>query len=170
MAAAKRMAAKHNMSLNEAAAAPDPADAQRPKADAEGDFWRRAGERTWSGYGFEPPPGFEERWGRAAKDHDMRWRKPEDEKRRWRAAYEAARRRGLDENEQAAQPKKPRRASNQPKSNRRMNGFQHARALLRETSLPLAEIAQITRLTIYQVVGLKLKMREEARGAHRARA
>ena len=43
-----------------------------------------------------------------------------------------------------------------------MNPFSHARTLIRETSLPLREIASITGLDIYQVVGLKLKMRTVA--------
>lgn len=170
LAAAKRLAARHGMDLNEAAAAPEPA-APQPDRQAEGGFWRRSTARAWSSHGFDPPPGFEERWGRAAREHDARWRRTEDDKRQWRAAYEAARRRGLDERDAEANAgPKPRRRSNQPKSTQRMNPFQHARALLRETSLPLSEIAHITRLNIYQVVGLKLKMREESTGAQRARA
>ena len=164
LAAAKRLAQKHGMSLDEAAAAPEPR--QDPKTAKPSDFWSRAAERPWQGYGFDPPPGFEERWGRA-RSKDDRWGRSEDDKSRWRAAYEAARRRGLDREEAEPQPK-PRRQSNRPKSDRRMNPFQHARALLKETTLPLAEIASITRLTIYQVVGLKLKMREEAGAARRA--
>ena len=166
------------MSLQDAAAAPDPEERQeraqrRPGASqgaSPGGFWRKAAERTWQGYGFDPPPGFEDRWGRA-KARETRWRRTDDDKRRWRAAYEAARQRGLDQEEQAAEATPKRRPQqNRARSNRRMNPFQHARALLRETSLPLAEIAAITRLSIYQVVGLKLKMREEAGEARRARA
>lgn len=155
------------MDLREAAAAPEPEEAAKPRAARPSDFWRRAANRQWRSQGFEPPPGFEERWGRA-RDRDQAGRRPEEDKRRWRAAYEAARRRGLDREEREPPPK-PRRASNQPKSDRRMNPHQHARSLLRETTLPLAEIASITRLSIYKVVALKLKMREEVE-PRRARA
>jgi len=44
-------------------------------------------------------------------------------------------------------------------SRRRMNPNRHAAALLRETSLSFREIASITGLDIYAVVGLKLKLR-----------
>lgn len=103
----------------------------------------------------------------------MRWRNPDDEKTRWNTAYEAARRRGLDQEAEAAEAAPPkRRASQQPKSNRRMNPELHARSLLGETTLPLEEVAAITKLSIYQVTGLKLKMRAEAaaRAKRRARA
>lgn len=166
LAAAKRLAERHGMSLREAAAQPAEDDAAEPTA---GQGHRRsAATNPWGGSGFEPPPGFEERWGRA-KERDSRWRRPEDEKRQWRAAYEAARRRGLDAQEEAARPK-PRPQASRSRSNQRMNPDMHARALLRETSLPLAEIAQITRLNIYQVVGIKLKMRDERSPPRRARA
>lgn len=42
---------------------------------------------------------------------------------------------------------------------RRMNPDRHAATLLRETSLSFREIANITGLDIYAVVGLKLKLR-----------
>jgi hypothetical protein len=42
---------------------------------------------------------------------------------------------------------------------RRMNPSRHAATLLRETSLSFREIASITGLDIYAVVGLKLKLR-----------
>lgn len=41
----------------------------------------------------------------------------------------------------------------------RRNGNSHARVLLMETSLPLREVADLTGLDIYQVVGMKLKLR-----------
>ena len=43
-----------------------------------------------------------------------------------------------------------------------MEPWQHARLLLTETSLPLREIAEITGLDLYDVVGLKLKLRAAA--------
>lgn len=150
------------MTLEEAAAVPEEQPEAAAKKDEKG-FWRRSTERSWQGQGFDPPPGFEERWGKAARAYDARWRQTEDDKRQWRAAFEAARRRGLDEEAERQQTAKPRRQSQQRKSDRRMNPFLHARTLLRDTTLPITEIAQITRLDIYEVVGLKLKMRSEAR-------
>ena len=154
------------MDLREAAASAEPAaEPPRPRPPPRPDFWGRAAARGWNGHGFEAPTGFEERWGQA-KDRDGRYRKPEDEKRRWSAAFEAARRRGLDEDE-APPPPKQRSASQRPKSNRRMNPHDHARALIRETSMPLTEVAHITRLSVYQVAAIKLKMRAEpVRGRH----
>jgi hypothetical protein len=44
-------------------------------------------------------------------------------------------------------------------SGRRMNPTRHAAILLKETSLPFNEVARITGLNVYKVVGMKLKMR-----------
>ena len=170
LAAAKRLARKHGMSLQDAAAEPEQEDqpSQSPKRNQD-EFWGRATARTWSGEGFEPPPGFEERWGKT-RERDERWKNPDDEKRNWNAAYDAARKRGLDQEAEAAAEAPKRRAPQQPKSSRRMNPEQHARALLQETTLPLEEIAAITKLTIYQIVAIKLKLRAEADRRRRARA
>ena len=81
---------------------------------------------------------------------------------RWRrdAALEEARQRGLDEAERrkaaAAANRVPRR------NNRKRDPDSHARVLLNETSLPLEEISVLTGLDVYEVVALKLKMRQEA--------
>ncbi|MGZ0188337.1 MAG: DUF2786 domain-containing protein [Alphaproteobacteria bacterium] len=171
LAAAGRLAKKHDMDLREAAAASEPEPEPKPKPHGGKDFWGRAAARGWDGSGFEPPPGFEERAGKGPIDGDPTKRTPEDEKRRWRAAFDAARRRGLDDAEEAAAAKpKPRRASQQPKSNRRMNPQLHAESLLRETSFPLDEIAHITKLTVHQVAAIKLKLRNEKKRPRRARA
>ncbi len=78
------------------------------------------------------------------------------DKARRDAALEEARRRGLDQ-EAAPRPKRQQRAK--PLHSRRMNPERHAAVLLKETELPFREVAEITGLNIYQVVGLKLKMR-----------
>ena len=49
-------------------------------------------------------------------------------------------------------------------TNSRRGPLVHARVLLRETRLPLSEIASICGLDVYTVAGLKLKMREDAAG------
>ena len=41
-----------------------------------------------------------------------------------------------------------------------MNPERHAAVLLRETKLPFREVAEITGLDVYKVVGMKLKMRD----------
>lgn len=159
------------MNLQEAAASPehDEEPRQSPKRNQDA-FWGRSGGSAWGAEGFEPPPGFEERWGKV-REQDERWKKPEDEKKRWTAAYDAARRRGLDQEAEAAAEAPKRRPPQQAKSNRRMNPEQHARSLLRETSLPLEEVSAITTLSMYQIVALKLKMRAEAESRRkRARA
>jgi len=72
-------------------------------------------------------------------------------------ALRAAQARGLD----AEELRKAVTASvTQSRVNRRrMNPNRHAATLLRETSLSFREIANITGLDIYAVVGLKLKLR-----------
>lgn len=89
--------------------------------------------------------------------------------RRAKSAREASLRdalaRGLKLNEEA--PRRTSRGSAQ--SRERRNPYAHARTLLEETSLPLAEIVDITGLDIYQVVGMKLKMRKASQsGVSRA--
>ena len=78
------------------------------------------------------------------------------EKERWQRAVNSAKARGLDENIR-------KRASVFEKSlklskNKRPAG-KHAEVLLKETSLSFKEIVEITGLNIYQVVGIKLKLR-----------
>ena len=77
-------------------------------------------------------------------------------KMRREAALAAARSRGLDARELARRRMPERRVRTNP---RRLDPWSHARVLLAETNLRLADIVQITGLTIYQVVGLKLNMR-----------
>jgi len=77
------------------------------------------------------------------------------DKMRREAALQDAIRRGLVRDDPVSQ--KFQKATTQKRT--RMNPWRHARVLLSETSLPFREIATITGLDIYQVVGLKLKMR-----------
>jgi hypothetical protein len=81
----------------------------------------------------------------------------EREKRRWEDAVQKARERGLDGGLDAAAARsdmRPRRASKS-----RRDPIKHASVLLEETRLPFDEIADITGLSIYAIVGMKLKMR-----------
>ena len=49
------------------------------------------------------------------------------------------------------------------RSRRRMDPHRHARVLLRETSLPIEEIANITELDVYRVAAIKLKLRRDGK-------
>lgn len=79
------------------------------------------------------------------------------EKKRRDEAIREARMRGLD-----AEENQPARsaARAQRTNNRRRDPWSHAAVLLKETTLPFSEIADITGLDIYGVVGLKLKLRK----------
>lgn len=140
MAAATRLAEKYGMSLKEAArfrgeASPGP----RSKS-------RRSRERS-------DPFGFPARTNVADVSHTEQM---VGEKERWEEAVKEARARGLDSEEnsqaQAARPKRFIRAHRNPTS--------HATVLLNETGLSLHEIADISGLDIYSVVGVKLKLRK----------
>ena len=137
LGAAERLADKYGMTLDEAAVS-GRAPPQRP-----------AHER-------EKPSREEAQLNRFAQAmHLMDYHVHIDKARR-DAALEEARRRGLD-NEAAPQPRRQQRAK--PLHARRMKPERHAAVLLKETQLPFREVAEITGLSIYEVVGLKLKMR-----------
>ena len=146
LAAAERLAARNGMTLDEAAAG---GRRQRPRQRdrEEEDFSAHSGfaGTTGSGNGRHVPTWMD------VIDHRIYLEKARREK-----ALQAAMARGLDADE--------RRAKNRPfaaptRNRRRRDPWSHARALLSETSLPLSEVVDITGLDIYQVAGLKLKMR-----------
>ena len=81
------------------------------------------------------------------------------DKARWQSAVKEAQNRGLDWSEQ----KKTVRELRQHKFRKaRRHPVKHAQVLLNETSLRFFEIAQITGLNVYQVVTIKLQLREAA--------
>lgn len=81
------------------------------------------------------------------------------DKARWQSAVKEAQNRGLDWSEQ----KKTVKEFRQYKFGKtRRHPVKHAEVLLNETSLRFFEIAQITGLNIYQVVTIKLQLREAA--------
>ena len=142
MAAATRLAAKHGLSLEEAArfqGASAQVSAPRPERTA----------------GTSDPFGYTARATQSDVSHAAR---VAQEKERWREAVEEARQRGLDKSE------KTRAGANRPKrfNRSRRNPTAHATVLLKETRLSLHEIADISGLDIYAVVGVKLKMRNRA--------
>lgn len=138
LAAAERLVSKHGMTLDEAA--------QRAVEDNETEAREQARAKT-----------------HAEQDAARRFREAEArraaDKERWEQAWQDAKARGLDE-QPKEKPKGPPPNFTRPRSNRRRNPVVFAQVLLKETGLPLQEIAAITQLDMYQVVGLKLKLRD----------
>ncbi len=138
LAAAERLVSKHGMTLDEAAqrAVEDNATEAREKERAQNNAEQGAAHR------------FREAEARRAAD-----------KEQWEQAWRDAQARGLD-GEPKEKPKAPPPNFTRPRSNRCRNPVVFAQVLLKETGLPLQEIAAITQLDMYQVVGLKLKLRD----------
>lgn len=82
-----------------------------------------------------------------------------NDKARRAEALRAAQARGLDADELRKAVTASVTQARMNMNRRRMNPDRHAATLLRETSLSFREIASITGLDIYSVVGLKLKLR-----------
>ncbi|HEY7689280.1 MAG TPA: hypothetical protein VH835_11325 [Dongiaceae bacterium] len=137
LAAAKRLAERHGMTLEEAAG-----DSALPR-------------RQQTGFASQTTATQAEA---ARYVHLMDWQIAVAKMRR-DSALSAARSRGLDAHEFARRRMPEKRVRANP---RRLDPWTHARVLLAETNLRLADIVQITGLTIYQVVGLKLNMRRAA--------
>ena len=139
LAAATRIASKHGMTLDEAARW---TPGEKPGPIKE--FYRRP--RKASDFQYAP--------------HTQQ--NANAEKHRWKAAMERAKERGLDKAEEAR--KEAQEAANQRrrKTGSRRDPVKHATILLKETSLPIEEIADITGLDVYQIVGIKLKARSAA--------
>ena len=155
-AAATRLAARHGLTVEEAAAGDDHAPLAQAADRRPSPMGETMGGRSWFA-DYEPPEV-----GRFMHLTDLAIRLA---KMQHEAALAEARARGLDAAAEAAARRQADRVQRQ--SNRRMNPRDHARVLLTETSLRLREIVDITGLDIYQVVGLKLALRP---GTHRGAA
>ena len=138
LAAATRLAGQAGMSLDEAAAA-----GTQPHQEAP----RREPMR-------EPVSPLH---AELARQFLMLDRQIMADKARRDAAVREAIRRGLEWGDPPEPAPRPRAST--PVNNRRMDSHRHARVLLSETSLPLQEVSAITGLDIYEVVGMKLKLR-----------
>ncbi|GAB4377412.1 MAG: hypothetical protein Kow00114_41700 [Kiloniellaceae bacterium] len=154
LAAAKRLAERFGMTLDEAAAGGG-AKEDRPRGRARDDYPHqrpRGDDFMADDLSFRPQTL--DRFARAM--HLMDNYILSDKARR-EEALRAAQQRGLD----AEELRRAVTASVMQNrvSRRRMNPSRHAATLLRETSLSFREIANITGLDIYAVVGLKLKLR-----------
>ena len=139
LAAARRLAARHGMTLGEAARG----DASPPVEPPEAAMSRRRREQEMA---------------RAFREGE---RRADAERARFRAAWQDALRRGLDRDERRRE-ERAERSYHVRRSDRRLEPVQHATVLLNETRLPFREIADITGLDPYAVVGLKLKLRRAA--------
>ena len=134
--AARRLADRHGMSLQEAAS--EPRTATRTMR-----MPRSAGTREVADFIV-----FSETRLRA-------------EKERYERALSKAVERGLDNGVRVRSGDPGRTAPTKP-NGRCRSPYSFAKVLLSETSLPLREIVSLTGLDIYRVVGLKLKMRSPA--------
>ena len=145
LAAADRLASQHGMTMDEAAAPPDMAAAPqpvRPVTPTEREL-RQAAAREFGGVV-------------NLMDHFV-----DDDKKRREEALQEAYERGLDSVERKAAERQARRPAWKSKSaGSRRNPRAHAHVLLSETSMPIKEIVSLTGLDIYEVVGMKLKLRQ----------
>ena len=157
--AAERMAKRHDMTLEEAARSggeamqkPDqqPEQPKRAKSDfEEAEAESIARERAFAEMS---------RFMRDREDHARSDKARRDE------ALKAAYDRGLDAEERRRAERAESRDRLVRRNGRRRNPKVHAEVLLKETQLPLTEIASICGLDVWTVTGIKLKMREEAAG------
>jgi len=109
-------------------------------------------ERVYRRHSFETDP-------RAAQTVAADSAQQRKDKERWESAMAKARARGLDGTEKKSKSPEQRSKSF---SKARRNPVKHAEVLLKETSLPFEEIADITGLDVYDIVGMKLKLRRVA--------
>ncbi len=136
LAAATRLAEKHGLSLEDAAAGQTEAPERQD---------------TRSGAWWHDP-------GLASFVH-LQDRQIQLDKARRDRALEEAYARGLDAGLRKASGTAEFRG---PRSDRRREPMSHARGLLSETSLPIGEISSITGLVLHKIVVLRLKMRGAA--------
>ena len=121
------------------------------------------GERVAALLAAEPTEA--EKVRREAEQESIRRAREEEiarqaDKSHWERAWKEARARGLDETAAKERERAKARTYQQPRSRRRRNPIIFANTLLAETGMSLKEIADITQLDIYQVAGLKLKLRK----------
>ena len=149
--AAERMAKRHGLTLEEAARtggaafqqfSSQQAKSRPPRESSEAETAVR--ERTFA------------EMAKFVRNAEVRAR---SDKARHEEALKAAYGRGLDAEERRREERKTARDFQTPKNSRRRNPIVHARVLIRETRLPISEIASICDLDVYTVAGLKLKMR-----------
>ena len=86
----------------------------------------------------------------------------ESDKKRWQTAVANAKKRGLDQENKVNKNKKTTANFRRTNNTSRREPYIHAKILLKETSLSFKEIANITGISVYKVIALKLKTRKAA--------
>ncbi|MBT5647750.1 MAG: hypothetical protein HOJ41_07775 [Rhodospirillaceae bacterium] len=155
--AAERMAQRHDMTLEEAARSggeglQKPKDQQPDEPKPPSSFEQAEAEAASRERAFAESA----RFMRDMEDHARSDKARRDE------ALKAAYDRGLDAEERRRAERAAGRDKTVRKNSRRRNPLVHAQVLLKETQLPIKEIASICGIDVYTVAGLKLKMRQEA--------
>ena len=152
LAAAKRLAERFGLTLDEAAEGGSQDDRRQAPRDDYPHYEPRSDDFMAEDLGFRP-----QNLDRFARAMHLMDNYILSDKARREDALRAAQQRGLDADElrKAVTASVTQKRTRQ----RRMNPRRHAATLLRETSLSFSEIANITGLDIYAVVGLKLKQR-----------
>lgn len=149
--AAERMAQRHDMTLEEAARSggeglQKPTEPKPPTSFEQAEAEAAARERAFAEMS---------KFMRDMEDHARSDKARRDE------ALKAAYDRGLDAEERRREERAASRDKPVRKNGRKRNPMVHARVLLKETKLPLSEIASICGIDVHTVVGIKLKMRQE---------
>jgi hypothetical protein len=143
LAAATRIAQKHGMTLDEAAKW-KPSEDVVGKSVPQKEFYQRPRKGADSADATSTPPS------------------PEEEKKRWQTAVDQAKDRGLDKAEEAKKAAQAAASARRSNSKTRRDPTTHANILLKETSFSFEEIADITGLSVYKVIAMKLKSRDAA--------
>jgi hypothetical protein len=145
LAAATRIAQKHDMTLEEAARfAPTEGTDDDKKAMPRQEYHQRPRKSSDTG------------------DTAQTQLSPEEEKKRWQNAVNKAKDRGLDKAEEAKAAALEAANARRTNSKSRRNPDTHANILLKETSFTFEEIADITGLDVYKIIAMKLKSRNAA--------
>jgi hypothetical protein len=161
LAAAERLAQRKGLSLEDAArfAAHDAEDAELRARRAQAEQARRRRHATEDWFRRAQEDGaYARRFHQAFHAHDSQAAAASRARQRQRLAEEEAERRAAEEQRQARAMRFNRR-----RSYRRMPPREHAKILILETAMPLAEISRITGLSMHDVIALKLKLRPDLR-------
>ena len=143
LAAATRIAQKHNMTIEEAARWKPEDVTTNKRSTVEGLYQRPVKAKDASNI---------------AKNQQS----AEEEKKQWQTAMNQAKERGLDKAENAKRAAKEASNTRRQNSKSRRNPVIHADILLKETSLSFKEISDITGLDVYKIITMKLKSRSAA--------
>lgn len=159
LAAAERLAARKGLSLEDAAsfAAHDAEMAaereQREQQKQRESYWQKRSAED---------ADFARRFHQAYHAHDSQAAAASRARQRAQWAKDEAERKAAREAREA------RSRSFRRRSGRRIPPTEHAKVLIRETNLPLSEIARITGIELNDLIALKLKLRPVMRERSRA--